>query len=198
LQVAAKSSTQVIITWDESSSATGIKEYVIEMKSGNGEYVEIATPTNASYTVTGLVSGSMYTFRVLAVEGSSSGVVSDWSDELIVTLDEEDHCFIATAAFGSKFIWPVALLRHFRDQYLLTNSWGKTFVNYYYRNSPPVAAVIAKSKPLKLLVRVILAPVIAVVYMICHPLLASAILFSLIILALIYFNFKRRCLRANA
>ncbi|MBP1760936.1 MAG: Ig domain protein group 2 domain protein [Firmicutes bacterium] len=44
-----------------------------------------------------------------------------------------DECFIATAAFGSKFIWPVALLRHFRDQYLLTNDLGKAFVNFYYR-----------------------------------------------------------------
>lgn len=82
-----------------------------------------------------------------------------------------DECFIATAAFGSKFDWPVALLRQFRDQYLLTNSWGHTFVNFYYQNSPTLAAAIASSEPLKMLVRILLAPIIAAVYMIYHPLL---------------------------
>jgi hypothetical protein len=32
-------------------------------------------------------------------------------------LQAADECFIATAAFGSKFYWPVALLRSFRDDY---------------------------------------------------------------------------------
>ena len=80
-----------------------------------------------------------------------------------------DECFIATAAFGSKFTWPVALLRHFRDEYLLTNSWGTTFVNFYYHNSPPIASYIADSEPLKVLVRMLLLPFIALVYLIFHP-----------------------------
>ena len=85
------------------------------------------------------------------------------------TITGTDECFIATAAFGSKFDWPVALLRAFRDQYLLTNPIGTAFVDFYYQNSPPLAAFIAASEPLKILVRVLLAPIIAVVYMIYHP-----------------------------
>ena len=81
----------------------------------------------------------------------------------------QDECFIATAAFGSKFDWPVALLRAFRDQYLLTNPWGQAFVSFYYQNSPPIAAFIAGSEPLRALVRALLAPIIAVVYLLYHP-----------------------------
>jgi hypothetical protein len=47
-----------------------------------------------------------------------------------------DECFIATAAFGSKFTWPVKLLRHFRDQYLLTNSLGTAFVEFSIKILP--------------------------------------------------------------
>ncbi|MFA7148625.1 MAG: CFI-box-CTERM domain-containing protein, partial [Syntrophomonadaceae bacterium] len=80
-----------------------------------------------------------------------------------------DECFIATASFGSKFEPAVVLLRVFRDQYLLTNTLGTAFVEFYYQHSPPVAAFIADSEPLKAIVRIILLPFIAIVYSIYHP-----------------------------
>lgn len=103
-------------------------------------------------------------------------VKEGFKDSPILTLEftvasGTDECFIATAAFGSKFTWPVALLRTFRDQYLLTNTIGTAFVNYYYHYSPPIAEIIASSTLLKILVRVLLAPVIVLVYLIYHPLL---------------------------
>ena len=110
------------------------------------------------------------------------------------TLSDEqiDECFIATAAFGSKFTWPVVLLRHFRDQYLLTNSWGETFVRFYYQNSPSIAAFIAGSQPLKILVRVCLAPIIAVVYLIYHPLLMGSVLILLILFLACRIGLRKR------
>ena len=93
-----------------------------------------------------------------------------------------DECFIATAAFGSKFTWPVELLRHFRDQYLLTNPPGTAFVKFYYQHSPPIAAVIAHSQPLKQLVRLLLAPIIAGVYLLYHPLLLTGALLGLLVI----------------
>jgi len=98
----------------------------------------------------------------------------------VVQQGKTDECFIATAAFGSKFDWPVMLLRHFRDQYMLTNPLGTAFVKFYYQNSPPIAAMIASSQPLKILVRLLLAPVIAGVYLIYHPVILEAALFLLI------------------
>jgi len=91
-----------------------------------------------------------------------------------------DECFIATAAYGSKFEPAVVLLRHFRDAYLLTNTPGRAFVNFYYRSSPPVAAYIADHQALKTLVRAALAPVVGVVYLIFHPGLFYALLGLLI------------------
>ncbi len=92
------------------------------------------------------------------------------------TIQNVDECFIATAAYGSKFQPAVVLLRQFRDQYLLTNALGTAFVKLYYKHSPPMAFVIANSQPLKVLVRVLLTPVVAIVYLMYHPPLLATIL----------------------
>lgn len=113
-----------------------------------------------------------------------------------LTLKRADECFIATAAFGSKFTWPVVLLRHFRDKYLMTNTAGTAFVNFYYRYSPPIAAFIAGSQPLKMLVRVLLAPVIAIVYLMYHPLLVGTVLVLLFAFFAYRFKLRRRYVRA--
>ncbi len=102
---------------------------------------------------------------------------------------EPDECFIATAAFGTKFTPAVVLLRQFRDNYLLTNGLGKVFVNIYYKNSPPMAQFIAGSETLKGVVRMALIPVIATVYMIMNPLLGMALILFVIA---IYFVYRRK------
>jgi hypothetical protein len=77
-------------------------------------------------------------------------------------------CFIATAAFGSKFEEHVQLLRRFRDLYLMPNSIGRAFVRAYYRYSPPMADFIARHDILRTMVRWSLAPLIAVSWMLLH------------------------------
>jgi hypothetical protein len=77
-------------------------------------------------------------------------------------------CFIATAAFGSKFEKHVQLLRRFRDFYLMPNSIGRAFVKAYYKYSPPMADFIAKHDILRTMVRWSLAPLIAVSWMLLH------------------------------
>ena len=121
----------------------------------------------------------------LAISASNVTLYARWTASQSV-----DECFIATAAFGSKFTWPVALLRHFRDQYLLSNSWGTAFVKFYYQHSPPMAAMIATSQPLRMLVRVLLAPVIALVYTMYHPILVVPVL--LIVFLICRYRLRRR------
>jgi len=154
--------------------------------SGAGTYSDGASVTAEAVTQAG------YTF-VNWTEGGSE-VSQSASYTFSISADRDltahfqanvpgptDECFIATAAFGSKFTWPVKLLRHFRDQYLLTNSLGTAFVEFYYQNSPPIAAAIADSPALRVLVRLLLAPIILGVYLLEHPLLLSAALLGLLL-----------------
>jgi hypothetical protein len=67
-------------------------------------------------------------------------------------------CFIATAAFGSKFEKHVQILRQLRDVYLLPYRIGHAFVNAYYKYSPPVADFIAAHDTLRTMVRWSLLP----------------------------------------
>jgi len=70
-------------------------------------------------------------------------------------------CFIATAACGTPMAEQIQILREFRDVYLLTNSLGQAFVDFYYRTSPPIAEFINEHPTLKPVVRAGLSPAVA-------------------------------------
>ncbi len=69
-------------------------------------------------------------------------------------------CFVATAAYGSGMAPEVETLRLFRDRFLLGNPAGRVFVGLYYRLSPPLAALIARSPALRSAARFALAPAV--------------------------------------
>jgi hypothetical protein len=69
-------------------------------------------------------------------------------------------CFIATAAYGSRMVKEVAALRNFRDNVLLKNSLGKSFVKFYYEISPPLADYIGEHVILRTATRFALTPVV--------------------------------------
>jgi hypothetical protein len=71
-------------------------------------------------------------------------------------------CFIATAAYGSPMEPYVKILRDFRDSFLLESSFGKAFINLYYKYSPPIADFIANHDNLRAMVRLGLLPFIGV------------------------------------
>ena len=80
-------------------------------------------------------------------------------------------CFIATAAYGSYLEPEVMVLRSFRDTVLLGNPIGASFVDLYYRLSPPVADFIARHETLKVAARYALTPII---YGLKYPVLAGS------------------------
>lgn len=102
-------------------------------------------------------------------------------------------CFIATAAYGYYDEPHVMLLRDFRDSFLLTNSPGRSFVDFYYRVSPEIADYIAEREWLKSLVRILLMPLIVFAWLVLNvsfPFLFFAfILFSAVLLRL--YTFKK-------
>ncbi|NIN51557.1 MAG: hypothetical protein GTO23_00075 [Nitrososphaeria archaeon] len=89
------------------------------------------------------------------------------SDEALVTVEGDSEewysefgCFIATAAYGSALSNEVDVFKQFRDQYLLTNEFGRAFVSVYYRYSPTLAGYIAKHPMIRKIVRIGLYPVL--------------------------------------
>ena len=58
-------------------------------------------------------------------------------------------CFIATATTGDYNHPTVMQLRLFRDNTLENYNWGREFIQFYYRNSPPIADYISQKKLLK-------------------------------------------------
>jgi hypothetical protein len=95
-------------------------------------------------------------------QGPDSVEVSDIPEKTFAfpNLDDEDRCFIATAAYGSSMEPQVILLRKFRNRYLLVNPFGKRLVAAYYSISPPIADYIRQYRWLKAIVRVLLLPFI--------------------------------------
>ena len=51
-------------------------------------------------------------------------------------------CFVATAVFNDPNHPVVASLQLFRDNWLLTWRWGRSFVHWYYRHGPALAVVV--------------------------------------------------------
>lgn len=100
-------------------------------------------------------------------------------------------CFIATAAYGTPMAADIDTLRAFRDTYLLHSSAGTAFVDTYYRISPAIASIVAKSPVLAAGIRLILLPVIfAAKLIMARPVLTVAI--ALLVLTLLKVRRKRR------
>jgi len=90
-------------------------------------------------------------------------------------------CFIATAAFGSKYENHVQLLRRFRDLYLMPYRIGSTFVKTYYRYSPPMADFISEHDTLRTMVRYSLIPLFGISWLLLHCGVAPTLLFLFLI-----------------
>jgi uncharacterized repeat protein (TIGR01451 family) len=69
-------------------------------------------------------------------------------------------CFIATAAYGSALEPHVVELRKFRDRYLRRSEFGRAFIGFYYRHSPPLARFIAAHPSARFATRMLLTPLV--------------------------------------
>lgn len=159
------------------TSTTGIQTTLFKKSAGIISEVPVnsgGNPTVYTYTVNGFGTLNPATDEVvLAVVNASATdnlAVSCSTDGSTANLSPTSDgggggggCFIATAAYGSYLHPKVRLLRDFRDDYLLTTSWGRELVAAYYRLSPPLAEYIARHETLRLVARIFLTPLIFVV-----------------------------------
>ncbi len=90
-------------------------------------------------------------------------------------------CFIATAAYGSPLEPHVKVLREFRDRYLQRTAAGRAFIRFYYRHSPPVAAVIAEHAWLRSLVRMLLTPLVLAIAFPLRALMLAALALTVLL-----------------
>ena len=140
------SAVNVKLAWDPSPEPL-VTGYRLYYGTSSGNFTNVVDAGNRTeYTVTGLNAGTSYYFVVTAYTGA--GDESTFSNMASYTLpggasaatngssDGGGGCFIATAAYGSRLAPEVAMLREFRDRYLLTNGLGQAFVEWYYRVSP--------------------------------------------------------------
>ncbi len=99
-------------------------------------------------------------------------------------------CFIATAAYESPSHPHVRILRDFRDKYLLNNKLGRKFVEVYYRYSPFAANLTARSKTLKVMVRIHLVPIIVLSYSMVHfgPIITGGIFLVILMLPVFFMS----------
>ncbi|MCX5810022.1 MAG: hypothetical protein NTX36_11745 [Proteobacteria bacterium] len=108
-----------------------------------------------------------------------------------VTSMSSGGCFIATAAFGSYFDPYVKILRDFRDTFLVTNYVGQSFVNWYYRVSPPIANFIRTREIMKTVVRIILLPAVGFAYLCLKVGVFPTLIVLLFSAAVIYLGIRR-------
>jgi hypothetical protein len=102
-------------------------------------------------------------------------------------------CFIATAAFGSALDPHVGILRDFRDRFLMVNAPGRSFVRFYYSQSPAAASFLERHEGLKAMVRLGLTPVIGICYLFLNGFGAMVIIgFALLPMAVLLICLGRR------
>ncbi|OPL15165.1 MAG: hypothetical protein AVO39_01825 [delta proteobacterium MLS_D] len=102
-------------------------------------------------------------------------------------------CFVATAAWGDGAHPMVVLLRDFRDHFLMTWSGGRRLVDLYYLHGAAAANLIQDRPAAMWVVRVVLAPVAAVTFMVLYaPLIIPFILFVSVILTMTLIAAVRR------
>jgi hypothetical protein len=77
-------------------------------------------------------------------------------------LDQNQNCYITTAAYGSPLHAKVKTFKRFRDEILKSFSLGRDFIAFYYRTSPPIADQIRHNDLLRFGVRAVLWPAWAI------------------------------------
>ncbi len=75
----------------------------------------------------------------------------------------DGFCFVATATWNHPDAPEVLVLRKWRDQYLANTMLGQRFIDFYYRNSPQLAAWVAESPTRRKVSRILLSPIVELV-----------------------------------
>jgi hypothetical protein len=118
------------------------------------------------------VTGSAPTLTFTITDDTVARAQYTWKDEGGDDGDDDDpyhigrFCAMDKLASGTPLASAVALFREFRDQRLLPYPLGRAFVASYYRWSPTAVRAFRAFPPLKLALRVLLVPLVAVSFLV--------------------------------
>jgi uncharacterized repeat protein (TIGR02543 family) len=203
----------ISITMNSNKSITAnfIRQYTLTVAAGTGG---TTNPSPGTYTHD---SGTQVSITAIPNSGYQfsgwNGAASGTTNPITLTMDNDKSvtasftaipkppeegkkggCFIATAAYGSPLHPYVNILRDFRDKYLMTTKLGRVLVGLYYKYSPSVADLIAKSKMLKVAVRINLLPLVVFIYLMLRfgPITTAVMLGLIFALPIFFVRFYRR------
>lgn len=133
---------------------------VLNVTAGSGTDVAPTIPDNR---IRGLQNGTTYCFVMANMDQTGNisyypdaTILGDTAkicqkpDEVVGLLDDKS-CFIATATFGSQMAPEVQTFRKFRNEFMLTNTFGKALVKAYYKLGPEAAEWVSHSELLRTL-----------------------------------------------
>ena len=145
--------TFIEVVYSDSSGAYS-DSFILTTNIAPGQYTVYATASKPGYTST----QEQTQFTVLTQASTTTSPSSN----------QPSKCLIATATYGSELAPEVALLRNFRDAEVMQTSAGKNFMQsfnaFYYSFSPQVASFIAFHGPVRSVMKVILYPLIGILY----------------------------------
>ncbi len=133
--------------------------FILPASTATGQYTAYASASKAGFTS----AQQQAQFTVLGQPAATTMPQSSSQPS-----SPPSKCFIATATYGSEIAPEVALLRNFRDAEVLQTSAGTSFMQafnaFYYSFSPQVASFIASHGEVRSAMKVILYPLIGILY----------------------------------
>lgn len=148
-------------TANSDSSGAYSVSFTLAPTSTSGQYTVYVTATSPGYT-----NGQSQTQFTVAGQPVSSTTSASTSSQ--TSTQPQSKCLIATATYGSELSPEVAMLRDFRDSEILRTYAGANFMTafnaFYYSFSPQVASYITSHALLRSAMKVILYPLIGILY----------------------------------
>jgi hypothetical protein len=121
---------------------------------------ETGSSESGTVEVRNLTNGTTYNIEAFFIDrfgyksNSSVGGTIAVKPTAIESLLEGKQCYLVTAGFQRDH-YVLDYFRYLRDTYLLTNTVGKLFVNFYYATAPQYAHYIYESESLSATVRLV-------------------------------------------
>lgn len=139
--------------------------FLLPAASDAGQYTVFISATKSGYN-----NGQVQTQFSVSISSTTTSTSQTTSTSSSSTATVPlPKCLIATAAYGSELAPEVTLLRNFRDQEILRTSAGDSFMQvfnaFYYSFSPQVASYISTNNDLRTVTRIILSPLVGILYL---------------------------------